>query len=144
MTLYCNYCIIIDTPLGTVHDIHTVLERHLNDDEISRIESPHDPYENEHTQLVKWVTVLRNYYQKKQATHVHGGADKGEGGKKKKTAVGKTAKKLLHLRSMTGSYDNLRMTEHVSIIIIIIYYYYYCSQKQLDTLHSSSAASFVS
>ena len=90
--------------------MYRLLEVYMNESEISGLDSPSDPFENDHTQLVRWIITLSKYFKKKQVQHSH--LEKRDKGKKRN--VGKKAMKLLHLRSITGSYDNLKINEQVS------------------------------
>ncbi|XP_019854945.1 PREDICTED: TBC1 domain family member 1-like isoform X2 [Amphimedon queenslandica] len=121
-----NICQQINGSELSTRSMYRLLEVYLNESEISGLDCPSDPFENDHTQLVRWVMRLSKYFKKKQAQHNH--QEKRE--KEKKRNVGKKAMKLLHLKSMTGSYDNLRINEQ-------------SKHHQYDALHSSSATSVL-
>lgn len=75
---------------------------------------PKDPYENEHTQLVRWISLLRKAYQLQQVTHSHGPKKD-----RKRIHTGKKAMKLLNLKSVSGSYDNLKISDEVCLILMV-------------------------
>ena len=83
--------------------IHTLMMSYLTESEYSSLvkEYKSDQFENEHSQLVRWLVLLRTFFHRQQSHHSHK--------PKKKNVKEKKGKKTLALKSITGSFDNLHI-----------------------------------
>lgn len=81
--------------------IHALMMSYLTDSEYSSLvkEYKSDQFENEHSQLVRWLVLLRTFFHRQQTHHSHK--------PKKKNIKEKKGKKTQVLKTITGSFDNL-------------------------------------
>ena len=74
------------------------------------------PFENEHSQLVRWVSLLRKFFHSRQTSHNHGVKQEKEKGLFYSHSFGnKKGRKLLASAKLSESYDNLNSNKKVHV-----------------------------
>ena len=69
------------------------------------------PFENEHNQVVRWTTLLREFFHRRQSSHAHHTAERAKPvkiGKPPPSAAISRKRKLLGLSKLSGSHDSLK------------------------------------
>ena len=76
------------------------------------------PFENEHSQLVRWLSLLRKFFHSRQISHNHGAKQEKEKGLFYSHTIGnKKGKKLLASAKLSESFDNLSSNKKVCNIM---------------------------
>lgn len=66
------------------------------------------PFENEHNQVIRWATLMREHFNQKQNSHGHHSAEKSKPTKIRPSTASKS--RFLHIGKLGESYENLKVS----------------------------------